>query len=73
MIYITLKQKIETACSMAGITVTELGKRLGMSQASISKRLTTGKFTQEELEQIADAIGCKYKMGFYFQDGNKVE
>lgn len=70
---ITLKQKIETACSMAGITATELGKRMGMSQQSISNRLKTGKFTQEELETMAFILGAKWKSGFYFPDGNKVE
>lgn len=29
---ITVKQKIESACAMAGITVTELGAGMGMSQ-----------------------------------------
>lgn len=70
---ITLKQKIETACSMAGMTATELGKRMGMSQQSISNRLKTGKFTQEELETMASILGAKWKSGFYFPDGNKVE
>lgn len=58
---------------MAGITVTELGKRVGMSQANISKRLKVGKFTQEELEAMGKALGAQYKSGFYFPDGNKVE
>lgn len=58
---------------MAGITVTELGKRVGMSQQSISNRLKTGKFTQEELEEMGNALGCEYRSGFYFPDGNKVE
>lgn len=70
---ITLKQKIETACSMAGMTATELGKRMGMSQQSISNRLKTGKFTQEELETMGSILGAKWKSGFYFPDGNKVE
>lgn len=54
----TIKQKIETACSMSGITVTELGKRIGLSQSAFSQRLKRGKFTQEELENIAEMIGC---------------
>lgn len=58
---------------MAGITITELGKRLGMSQQSMSNRLKTGKFTQEELEQMGKALGAEYRSGFYFPDGNKVE
>ncbi len=45
------KQKIETACKIAGITVTELGARMGMSQQTISYRLKTGKFRQDELEK----------------------
>ena len=52
MVRITIKQKIESACAMAGMTVTELGKRMGMSQPSISKRFDTGKFTQEEIEKM---------------------
>lgn len=58
---------------MAGITVTELGKQMGMSQASISKRLTTGKFTQSELEKMASIMGCEYHSYFIFSNGSKAE
>lgn len=70
---ITIKQKVEVACSMADITLTELGKRLGMSQANFSKRLKVGKFTQDEMEAMGKALGAEWKSGFYFPDGNKVE
>lgn len=70
---ITLQQKIKVACDMAGMSLTELGAKMGMSQASISKRVKTGKFTQEELEQMASILGAEYKAGFYFPDGNKVD
>ncbi len=72
-IYITIKQKIESACAMAGITVTELGARMGMSQQNISKRLKTGKFAQEELEKMAEIMGCEYHSFFVFPNGNKAE
>lgn len=73
MIVLTIKQKVEVACSLAGISVTELGRRVGMSQANISKRLKVGKFSQEELEAMGKAIGAEWRSGFYFPDGNKVE
>lgn len=73
VITITIKQKVETACAMAGISVSELGRRIGMSQANISKRLKTGKFTQEEMESMGKALGAEWRSGFYFPDGNKVE
>lgn len=68
-----IKQKVLVACDIAGISMTELGRRLGMSQQSMTNRLKTGKFTQEELEKMGEALGCTYKSGFYFPDGNKVE
>ena len=58
---------------MAGITVTELGRQMGMSQQNISKRLVTGKFTQEELERMADIMGCEYHSYFIFPNGSKAE
>lgn len=58
---------------MAGITVTELGRQMGMSQQSISYRLKTGKFRQDELEKMAEIMGCKYHSYFQFPNGSKAE
>ena len=73
MIAITLQQKIKVACEISGISLTELGNRMGMSQTSISKRVKTGKFTQEELETMVSILAAEWKSGFYFTDGNKPE
>lgn len=69
----TIKQKVVSACLQIGISQTELGKRLGMSQANFSKRLKVGKFTEAELQEIANALGCKYHSYFEFADGTKIE
>lgn len=69
----TIQRKVKAACDIAGISVTELGLRLGMSQQNISKRLKVGKFTQEELEKMADVLGCQYVSSFIFPNGHKVE
>lgn len=73
VVILTLQQKIKVACDHAEISLTELGARMGMSQASISKRIKTGKFTQEELEEMAKHIGCVYRSSFEFSDGKIVE
>ena len=39
-----------------------------MSQPNISRRLKTGKFSDEEYNAIAEALGCKYFSGFEFED-----
>ena len=55
----TIRQKITAACIASGITQTELAKRLGMRQQTLSKRLQTGKFTDNELNTMAQILGCK--------------
>ncbi|MBD5545666.1 MAG: hypothetical protein HDR01_15830 [Lachnospiraceae bacterium] len=72
-IHITIKEKVEAACSIAGITVERLGLKLGMSTQALNNRLNTGKFGQEELERMASLMGCEYHSVFSFPNGNDVE
>jgi len=71
-IKITIQQRVKAACDIAGISQTELGQKMGMSQQNFSKRLKVGKFTQEELEIMANYLGCKYISLFEFPDGKRV-
>lgn len=68
----TIQQKIKAACDIAGITVTELGKRIGLSQSAFSQRLKTGKFSDEDFKKISDALGAEYFSGFKFKDGTEI-
>ena len=68
----TMKQFIEMGLAYAGLSQTDLAGRLGMSRQLLSKRIKTGKFSFEELEQIAHAIGAEFIPRFVFQDGKEV-
>ena len=70
---LTIQQKVNMACSAAEISKTELGKRMGLSQSAFSQRLKTGKFSDEDFQNMAKAIGAKYYSGFEFPDGTKIE
>lgn len=70
---LTIKEKVKSACEHSGVSMTEVGRQLGMTQQSMSNRLKTGKFTQDELHAIAKAIGCKYISAFEFEDGTRIE
>ena len=72
MISITIQQKIDMACTVAGITKTELGRRIGLSQSVFSQRLKTGKFSDQDFENMAKALGAKYFSGFTFPDGTEI-
>ena len=72
MIHIVLQQRVKAACELAGMSLTELAEKLGMSQQNFSKRLKVGKFTQEELEEIAKALGANYISVFEFPNGTRI-
>ena len=70
--HITLQKKVKASCELAGMSLTELAEKLGMSQQNFSKRLKVGKFTQEELEEIAKALGANYISVFEFPNGTRI-
>ena len=73
MIYITIQQKIDMACAHAGISKAELSRRLGYKKPqSFQTSYDTGKFTQEELQDIAQATGGKYISVFQYPDGTEI-
>lgn len=60
------------ACVHAGISRAELSRKLGYkTPQAFQKRYNTGKFTQEELEEIARTTGGEYISVFKYPDGTK--
>ena len=69
----TIQQKIDMACAYAGISKAELSRRLGYNTPqAFQKRFTTGKFTQEELMNIAKITGGEYISLFRYPDGTEI-
>lgn len=65
-------KKIKAAEGYAGIKEAELSRILGTSPQAFGQRMKTGKFTAEELEKIAAAIGAEYVCFFRFPDGTEI-
>lgn len=53
------------------MSITDLAKAFGISQPGFTQRMKTGKFTKEELEKIANILGCEYFSCFRFPDGKE--
>ncbi|MDR3344792.1 MAG: helix-turn-helix domain-containing protein [Oscillospiraceae bacterium] len=68
----TFGKKFSLALAYAGISQAELARRLGSSPQTFGYRLKTGKFTHEELEFIAEALGGTYRYEFDFPDGTSI-
>ena len=70
---LTIQQQIDMALTYSNMTKTELAKKLGYATPqSFQKRYTTGKFTKEELEEMANALGCTYISYFKYPDGKEI-
>lgn len=65
----TLEQKIKLACTFAGISESELARRIETTPQNLHQRLKVGKFTTAEIEKIAEALGAEYLFSFKFKDG----
>ncbi len=66
------KNQIKAACAKHNITMGELAGKLGMSKQNFSARLKKETFKDDELDKIAEALGCKYVCYFEFKDGSRV-
>ena len=66
------KQFIKIATAAAGITQAELAARLEWSPQLLNNRMKTGKFTLDEWQRIAAALGADLLIGFQFPDGKQV-
>lgn len=68
----TVPQKIKMALAYKSMSESELARAIGTSPQAFNQRMKTGKFSSEDMEKIAEAIGAKYFFGFEFEDGTKV-
>lgn len=64
--------KIRMAETYAGISEADLARRLGKTPQAFGQRMKTGKFSSEDLESIAKALGAEIKVSFKFPDGTEV-
>ncbi|MCI8554329.1 MAG: helix-turn-helix transcriptional regulator [Clostridiales bacterium] len=68
----SISEKIKVLCVRAGISVAELARRLGQSPANFNAKLKRGKFSVNELQNIAETLGCTYENYFVWTDGSHI-
>lgn len=63
-----MAEKVRILLVKRKITVTDLAKRLGMSQSNLSNKLSRDNFNEKELQEIAEALNCDLDIGFTLRD-----
>lgn len=64
--------KIRMAQTYANTSGAELARKLGTTPQALGQRMKTGKFSTEELNKIADALGAEFICAFRFPDGTDI-
>lgn len=67
-----ISKKIKMALAYIGMSEASLARELGKKPSAFNQRMATGKFSSEDIDAIAAALGAKYISYFEFPDGTKV-
>ena len=69
---LTIEQKLKMALSYAGISQSELARRINTTPQNLNQKVRRNTLTKEDLEQIAAALGCAWRAEFVFEDGTVI-
>lgn len=67
-----IAKKIKMALAYLGITEAELARRLGASPQSFNQRMRTGKWSDDDLRKIGEALGAEIILEIQFPDGTTI-
>ena len=67
-----IEQKINMALAYKGISQAELARRIGQTPQNLYKKIKRETLSNDELQQIAEALGGTYVFAFEFPDGTKI-
>lgn len=66
------QKQIKVAIAQGETSQRKLAEMIGTTPANFNQKLKRGTFTDEELNQIAEALGAKYFSYFEFDDGTRI-
>ncbi|KGI37590.1 XRE family transcriptional regulator [Clostridium tetani] len=69
---LTMGEKIRILIKRKNITISELARLVGTTNQNLSNKLSRDNFSEKELQQIAEALRCKFEGYFVFEDGDKI-
>jgi len=69
---LTMGEKIRILIKRKKMTISELANLIETTNQNLSNKLTRDNFSEKELQQIAEALGCKFEGFFVFEDGDRI-
>lgn len=69
----TTSEQIRVLCVRAGISLSELARRIDQTPQNFNAKLKRNTVTQEELNQIAKVLGATYEHYFVLPNGEQIK
>ncbi|MFQ9978455.1 helix-turn-helix transcriptional regulator [Clostridium cadaveris] len=69
---LTMGEKIRILLRRKKITISDLADMVGTSRQNLTNKLNRDNFSEQELIEIATALGCIFEGFFIFDDGEKI-
>ena len=69
----TTSEQIRVLCVRTGVSLSELARRLNQTPQNFNAKLKRNTITQDELNQIAKALGVEYEQYFVLNNGEIVK
>ncbi|MDK2919952.1 MAG: hypothetical protein PWQ37_2685 [Candidatus Petromonas sp.] len=68
----SMGEKIRIVLRRKKMTITDLATAIGTSRQNLTNKLNRDNFSEKELQQIAEALGCRFEGYFIFENGERV-
>lgn len=68
----TTSEQIRVLCVRTGISLSELARRINQTPQNFNAKLKRNTVTQDELNQIAKALGATYEQYFVLPNGEQI-
>ena len=65
---ITMGEKIKIILRRRNMTLAQLAEKTGQSRQNMSNKMSRDNFSEKELYDIAEALGCTYEAHFIMND-----
>ena len=69
---LTMAEKIKVILGRQNLTIADLAEKLGQSRQNFTNKLARDNFSEKELHDIADKLGCTFEGSFVFPNGDKI-
>ena len=69
---LSMGEKIRIVLRRNKSTIANLAETLGTSRQNLTNKLNRDNFTEKELHEIAEALGCKFEGFFIFENDEKI-